>query len=184
RDAPPTSLSTLSLHDALPIFVRNVGPNILNFVKDFWNAFTQALGGIIDIISGVFAAVMALNRGDWGKAWEHLKTVFSGAWDVIKAVLGLAWRNLKRFFKELPSAIFNILKTLGPHLLDIGANLVKGLWNGIKAGWSFLWESLKSIFFGIIDAVKAWLGISSPSTVFAKIGGWLIQGFLKGVQTY
>src|SRR5690606_7975737 len=27
--------------------VRNVGPNILNFVKDFWNAFTQALGGII-----------------------------------------------------------------------------------------------------------------------------------------
>jgi TP901 family phage tail tape measure protein len=164
--------------------VRNVGPNILNFVKDFWNAFTQALGGIIDIISGVFSAIMALIRGDWGKAWDHLKKVFSGAWDVIKAVLGLAWENLKRFFKELPSAIFNILKTLGPHLLDIGVNLIKGLWNGIKAGWSFLWESLKNIFFGIIDAVKSWLGISSPSTVFAKIGGWLVQGFLKGVQTY
>src|SRR5690606_27434740 len=30
--------------------VRHVRPNIRNFVKDFWNAFTQALGGIIDII--------------------------------------------------------------------------------------------------------------------------------------
>src|SRR5690606_12673089 len=87
--------------------VRNVGPNILNFVKDFWNAFTQALGGFIGIISGVFSAIMALIRGGWGKAWDHMKRVLAGAWVVLNAALPLPSENLMRLLTAQPSATLN-----------------------------------------------------------------------------
>lgn len=64
-----------------------------------------------------------------------------------------------------------------------GAQVVKGFFEGIAevmktaAGW------IKTNFIDpIITAVKNLLGIKSPSTVFAEIGGYLVEGLLKGIS--
>lgn len=61
---------------------------------------------------------------------------------------------------------------------DIIAGLVGGIWNGIKA----VGEAALAIGKKIVDTVKDFLGIHSPSTVFFEIGKNIIQGLLNGLK--
>lgn len=49
------------------------------------------------------------------------------------------------------------------------------------ANWA--WDGIKGFFGGLLTKVKALLGIQSPSTVFAEIGGFLVDGMLSGIST-
>ena len=59
---------------------------------------------------------------------------------------------------------------MGGTLLDVGKNIVLDIWNGIKNSGTWLLEQIGGFFGGIIDGVKGFLGIKSPSKVFADIG--------------
>jgi phage-related protein len=65
---------------------------------------------------------------------------------------------------------------------DIGKNLIKGLYNGLKAALGLIIEPINDLFWGIVDEVKKLFGIHSPSTVFAEIGKFLIQGLYNGIK--
>ena len=65
-------------------------------------------------------------------------------------------------------------------ILNIGVNIVKGVWQGIKnmAGW--IKEKVTGFFKGIVDGVKGFLGIKSPSRVFSGIGKYMAEGLGNG----
>jgi hypothetical protein len=55
---------------------------------------------------------------------------------------------------------------------------------GIKAGMKAVGGFLKSIVVDpIVNSVKAWFGVRSPSTVFARIGAELINGLKGGIAS-
>ena len=66
---------------------------------------------------------------------------------------------------------------------EVGKNVVEGLWQGIK---DFLADPITWLKTNLIDpivnGVKSLLGIQSPSTVFAEIGGYIIEGLLNGLK--
>ena len=67
--------------------------------------------------------------------------------------------------------------------LDVGKNIVEG----IKKGISDAWESLTSWFSekigALVDGVKDFLKIGSPSKVFAEdIGQWIPAGIAQGIE--
>ena len=64
--------------------------------------------------------------------------------------------------------------------VEMGGNLVKGLIEGINDWASWAWNKIKEWFNNIIDRVKEWLGIHSPSTKFAEIGEFSAMGFGVG----
>ncbi len=75
------------------------------------------------------------------------------------------------FFEELPGK-----------LLDIGVNMVKGLWEGIKSMATWLYDLIKGFATGMVGAMKKALGIASPSKVLAQqIGKWIPEGIAKGI---
>lgn len=61
-------------------------------------------------------------------------------------------------------------------VLEIGKNIVDGVWQGISEAKDQFVEDVKGFFGGIIDSVKDFLGIHSPSTVFAEIGDNMAAG--------
>ncbi len=65
-------------------------------------------------------------------------------------------------------------------MLDIGGNVVKGIWDGISSMANWIKEKVTGFFGGIVDGVKDLLGIHSPSTVFADIGDNMALGIGKG----
>ena len=64
--------------------------------------------------------------------------------------------------------------------LQVGKNIVDGLWDGLKRSWSSLQEWFNNAVNGLVDGIKGWLGIHSPSKVFANIGDFMALGLGEG----
>ena len=50
-------------------------------------------------------------------------------------------------------------------MAEIGSNLVKGLWEGIKNVKDWILDKIGSFCDGIVDGIKGFFGIKSPSRV-------------------
>lgn len=94
---------------------------------------------------------------------------------------------IPKILGSLGSALGRILSTIGDtlspgNLARIGGDMIKGLWNGINdlAGW--IGSKLKSFGEGVLNGIKSFFGIHSPSTVFAGIGRDLDRGLAKGID--
>ena len=64
--------------------------------------------------------------------------------------------------------------------LQVGKNIVDGLWDGLKRSWSSLQDWFNNAVNGLVDGIKGWLGIHSPSKVFAGIGDFMALGLGEG----
>ena len=64
--------------------------------------------------------------------------------------------------------------------LGVGKNIVQGVWEGIKSAAAWIRDKVTNFFGGIVDGVKDFLGIHSPSKVFAGIGGFMAEGLGVG----
>jgi len=64
---------------------------------------------------------------------------------------------------------------------DIGLNLIKGIWNGISDAAGWIMDKIKGFGKGILDGIKGFFGIKSPSTLFKEeVGKNLALGLGEG----
>lgn len=86
--------------------------------------------------------------------------------------------------KELIDNIVNTVQNLPLQMMEIGKNIVEGVWNGITSMGCWLVDSVKGFFGGIVDGVKKTLGIHSPSRVFRdEVGKYMAQGVGVGFES-
>lgn len=64
---------------------------------------------------------------------------------------------------------------------EAGLQLIKGLWEGIKNAGAWLWNKISGFFGGVVDNIKKFFGIKSPSTLFAGFGKYMVQGLENGL---
>lgn len=144
----------------------------------------------------VVTAIAALVTGliVFYKTNEEFRNKVNAAWAAVKtAVLNActAFENaVDKFFDkvvEIGNAVVSFFKSVPKQMVEIGKNIVMGLWEGIKAMASWIGDKVSGFFGGIVDSVKGMLGIHSPSRVFAGIGQnmalGLGQGFEKQMQS-
>ena len=108
---------------------------------------------------------------------------------IVSLVKGLA-QNLPELLRgtlALVDAIISAFLDSLPDIIEVGKDIVRGLWEGIKLMASWIGDKVSGFFSGIVDGVKGILGIHSPSRVFAGIGQnmalGLGQGFEKQMQS-
>ena len=108
---------------------------------------------------------------------------------IVSLVKGLA-QNLPELLRgtlALVDAIISAFLDSLPDIIEVGKDIVRGLWEGIKLMASWIGEKVSGFVGGIVDGVKGMLGIHSPSRVFAGIGQnmalGLGQGFEKQMQS-
>lgn len=94
-----------------------------------------------------------------------------GITDAISSVTETA----KKILSAIKSAFGNF------SLFDIGKNLIQGLINGVNNMIETAKNAVANVGNAVIDKVKNVLGIHSPSTVFAEIGGYIDQGLANGI---
>ena len=106
----------------------------------------------------------------------------------IQLIIGLAEGILKSIPKvleiipKLISSIFNFFKQVPSMMKEVGGNLIKGLWEGIKNIGSWVIDRIKGLGKTILNAVKGIFGVHSPSTEFAIIGKYNMLGLEKGME--
>lgn len=94
-----------------------------------------------------------------------------GITDAISSVTETA----KKILSAIKSAFDNF------SLFDIGKNLIQGLIDGVNNMIETAKSAVANVGNAVIDKVKNVLGIHSPSTVFAEIGGYIDQGLANGI---
>ncbi|MCP3800317.1 hypothetical protein NLX83_13720 [Allokutzneria sp. A3M-2-11 16] len=134
------------------------------------------LQGLIEVFDGLLAAGRWLADG-LGNVANWISERFSE----LKAWVGRKLDEIGQFFRELPGNILRWLGNAGEWLVGAGRDLIHGLIRGIKDAASWLWGELKRLAGGVVDTVKGWLGIKSPSRVFMGLGRQVGAGFALGI---
>lgn len=104
----------------------------------------------------------------------------------LKIIVALAEgliKSIPRLIKSIPQIVTAIVNGFGTYMSkikDIGKNIVKGVWEGITAMASWIKDKVTGFFSGIVSGVKDFLGIHSPSRVFAGIGKNMALGLGEG----
>lgn len=137
------------------------------------------IGIVITAVAALVTAIVAL----WNTN-EDFRNAIISAWGKIKDTISSAVNAISAFFTEkIPHAIQSVIswfKSIPNKFKDIGSNIVRGLWDGIKSMVTWIKDKISGFVGGIVSSVKGLLGIHSPSKVFAGIGGFMAKGLGEG----
>jgi len=118
-------------------------------------------------------------------ATEKLPEVLKlGVQLIVSLVKGLA-QNLPELLRGTLALVDTIISAFLdslPDIIEVGKDIVRGLWEGIKAMASWIGEKISGFVGGLVDGVKGVLGIHSPSRVFAGIGQNMALGLGQGFE--
>lgn len=88
--------------------------------------------------------------------------------------------------KAIPKIIQSILdgfKTYYSNMADIGRQLIEGIWEGITNAGGWLKDKIGGFAGGVVDNVKGFFGIHSPSRIMRDlIGTNLVKGIGVGID--
>ena len=155
---------------------RNFVDGLMKSVGDMFSAGWEAVKSAWSAASGFFSSLFSGIKNAATTAGSVIGGALSKAWGAVTS----AWNGATGFFSGIWDGIKGVFSNAWDAFTDIGGNIVKGIWNGITslAGW--LRDKITGFFSGIVNGVKSFLGIHSPSTVFAGIGGNMALGISAG----
>lgn len=67
--------------------VQAVLPSILAIFQNVFNTIGGIVNGLATVLSGLIQFITGVFSGNWGQAWEGIKSVFSGAWDALTSIV-------------------------------------------------------------------------------------------------
>jgi hypothetical protein len=207
-------------------YKANLAPTItavIGYIRTFWNRWGEDIIAITKRVFGVLSSIirpmlvglratieliLALIRGDWGKAWDALKTIVASSLHATVAIIrglgGLILQAAVFLGKQILLGIANGLKGILGRIEDLGRLIHTGIrrvagavfaWameigmrilDGIVAGVKSAPGKIKDAVFGVaksgLSGAAGLLGIHSPSELSAKmIGRPLSDGIVKGI---
>ena len=188
--------------------VQNVKNGLL---ADFLPAIVQIIEGFNDFVNGVDGADKALSDGIEqmiDAVVAKLPEFFEFGIKVIGAIAKGILDNLPNIALAAANMVWTLIATivgLDPEIFNtgidmvkqaadgaismvkefvtIGSNVVSGLWEGIKSKSTWLKNQVKNWCQNILDTVKEFFHIGSPSKLFAdEVGAMLPAGMAIGID--
>lgn len=130
-----------------------------------------AVDAVIEVASGLVANVDKIIIA----AGQLIGGLTQG---LIEAVPHLVYR-LPEIILAITSGLLKGMASIGM----VGQQLVEGLFNGIANAASWLYEKIKGWASDVLDWIKGFFGIHSPSKVFAdEVGKFIPPGITLGVE--
>ena len=139
--------------------VNKVFERIKEPIEKLKETFSEIFESIVNIFQDFIDVIVGIFTGDGEKVGKAVR-------DMIENVINI-FKNLWEFKKEMA---------------EIGLNLILGLVEGIWECIKNLPKLLAGIGEFVVDFFKGLFGIHSPSTVFAELGGFLIEGLVQGIN--
>lgn len=180
-------------------------------LADFLPSIVEVIKGFDDFVNGVDGADKELEEGignmvdtaieklpeflEFGAKviGEIAKGLILHLPDIMAAAVKMVWTlttTIASLFPDIFSVGVDMMKqaadgavTMIKQFVSIGTNLVSGLWEGIKSKSSWLKNQIKDWCSSIVDNVKDFFHIGSPSRLFRdEIGQFLPEGLALGID--
>lgn len=155
-------------------------PTILDKGVELLNSMVD---GILDAIPDMVAQLPQVITAFINYIADSLPDIVQAGIDILLNLQQGILETIPELVANLPQIIEAIVNGIGAlmgSVVDIGANIVRGVWQGIQNMISWFTNKVKSFFSGIVDSVLGFLGIHSPSRVFADIGENMAAGLGVG----
>jgi TP901 family phage tail tape measure protein len=132
---------------------------VITPIKDIWSFIQPVIHTVISFLSSAWHSILSGVQSDWGLIKHYIIQPLVDAWNWLSGWIG--------------------------KFLDIGTNIVMGIIHGVESAASWLFDSLKNLAQGALNAAKSILGINSPSRLFAdEVGKWIPHGIAAGVDQH
>lgn len=155
-------------------------PAILDKGSEILNSL---INGIINSIPKMVAALPQIITAFTKFIADNLPKILSSGISIITKLIGGILSALPSLIASVPQIIDaivdGIMGAMGS-IVDVGKSIVEGIWEGISSLDGWLRDKVGGFFGGILGGIKSFLGIHSPSKVFAGIGENMALGIGQG----
>ena len=169
----------MAILDALPVIIEKLLqalPDLITTIIDF---FTQNIplivDGAIQLLMGIIDAIPTIIQAIVNNLPQIITAIATGLAQAIPQIFTAAKDLLWQIIEAVPEIVVGIAGAVP----DIIAGIVNGLIGGISA----VWDAACELGSGILDGIKSFFGINSPSTVMAEQGDYLVQGLVNGIAS-
>ena len=178
-----TQLITKASQTIIPLAVETLLQNLPSIVAAGMDMVLAIVNGILDNIDLLIDCVLELVDVVVDKLIENMPKLVEGGIRLIIALSVGLIKAIPQLVEKIPEIILALVEGFAAgasQILEVGKNIVRGIWDGIKAMASWIKGKVTGFFSGIVDSVKGFLGIHSPSRVFAGIGENMALGLGEG----
>lgn len=172
------------LPEIITNFVNFISEHLPTILEEGTRLLNEFVTGIINAIPDFVARLPEMITAFVGFVTDNLPTILQSGVDILTNLIQGIIDTIPELVNHLPeivNAIVNGIGDLMGDILDVGLSIVEGIWQGITDAGEWLVEKITGWFNGIVDSVKNFLGINSPSRVFAdQVGANMALGIGEG----
>lgn len=161
------------INTSLPEIISCGGDVLISLIDGLCQAMPELIPTVVDVVLTIVDTLV-----------NNVDLLIDAA---IKLAVGIsvglvrAIPQIASCLPEIIAAIVNGLMSAVTQVADVGRNLIRGLWDGIADMGSWIGEKIKGFGQNVVNSLKDFFGIHSPSTVFRdEIGKYLGLGIGEG----
>ena len=167
----------MGIIEAIPTIIQAIVDNfpliVTSLVDGLTGALPQIVQAAITLLMGIIQAIPDIVVAIAENLPQVITAIASGLAQAIPQIFTAA----KDLLWQLILAVPDIVVGIGQAIPDIIAGIVNGLIGGIGA----VKDAALELGSGILNGIKSFFGINSPSTVMAEQGDYLVQGLINGL---
>ncbi len=162
---------------------RNVLPQVQDAVSEFLSAIittvTEQIPLIVDLGVEIIMSLLEGIRDNIGEFVTVVGEIITNFLDALTEEIPRVVESVISFFETVAETVGRTIPTFMPRVAEA---FIKGFLDGITSMMPGVGEFFSGIISAIIGFVKNALGIQSPSKVMMEIGKNIIQGMIDGVK--
>lgn len=152
---------------------------IITPITTVWGWLVSAWGAISGWLKGHWSGIRSSASSIWGGIRDAMITPLVHAFNVINGTMDRIGASIRDGLR----GAWNSVSGIAGWFWDVGVAIVNGIVNGVRAGAGYLYSSLKNLAANALSAAKSFLGIQSPSRVFAdQVGRNISEGVADGID--
>ena len=160
--------------NAIPLIISAGIDLLISLIQALPQIITTIVQAIPQIISGIVNALVG-----------NIDKIIMAGVQLFVALIENLPTIIVEIVKAVPQIIAGIVKAFGSlmyKIVEIGGNIVKGLWSGITQLASWLWDKVSGWISSIWDGICDFFGIHSPSKEMAWVGEMLVKGLSGSIE--
>lgn len=171
-------------------FVTTLGAAFGQLVRELGAALSQALSAVVQWVGSMIAKAREMGQGVltavgdfFGQLPSRIAGLLSAALTALVSWAADMAAKAGAGMAKVKIAVVNGLKAIPSQVVSVGRDIVRGLWNGISNAAGWLLGKIRGWCGSILDGIKGFFGIASPSRVMRdQVGLMIARGLAVGIQ--
>lgn len=163
--------------EAIPVIIQAIVDNLPQIITALVNGLVGALPQLLEAAITLLMAIIEAIPDIVVAIAENLPQIIIAIATGLAQAIPQIYTTAKDLLWQIIEAVPEIVVGIAGAIPDIIAGIVNGLIGGVGA----VWDAAVELGSGILNGIKSFFGIHSPSTVMTEQGDYLVQGLVNGI---